>query len=94
MAELAGVDSGDLHTGRRRRSERCRKERARWRGEARPGGNGAGFGQQRRMASGSGGVRLRTTAVTRCSDTAGREARSGGSDHCCRDGARRVAPGG
>jgi hypothetical protein len=28
-AELANVDGDNLHTGRRRRSERCRKERAR-----------------------------------------------------------------
>jgi hypothetical protein len=55
-----------------RRSERS----GRWRGDedgvetltggggARPGGDGVGFGQRRRAASGSGGVRLRTAAVT------------------------------
>jgi hypothetical protein len=53
-------------------------------GGTRPGGDDAGFGQWRRTASDSG-VRLRTTTVMWCSDMAGREATSGGSDCCCRD---------
>jgi hypothetical protein len=55
-------------------------------GGARLGGDDTGFGQWRLTASDSG-VRLRTAAVTWRSNTAGREAGSGGSDCCCRDGA-------
>jgi hypothetical protein len=39
-------------------------------GRARPGGDSAGFEQQRRTASDNGGVRLQTTAATQRSDTA------------------------